>query len=1766
MRRRHLVIKSIRKRKIYFSILLGCLTIIGIGFAVFNTDLDILGLLGISNYRVPINTAWDYDYKEEIQTFKIPQDGIYRLEAWGAQGADSVGVGGAGGYSYGTGYFTKGQILYIVTGGAGTQAEDNSTPVAGGYNGGGNSVYTGGSGGGATHIATSTGLLTEFAEKQNDMLLVAGGGGGSGTYTEDTTIGGCGGGSTGCDGGDLSETYTGGGHGGSQIAGGTIGTGTVAGEVGVFGHGGYGGYNESALTGSGGGGGGWYGGAGGSGRCGGGGGSGYANRNVLMTAELVAGSLSFGSPTGEAEKGHTGSGYVRITLLESYTVTVSSNDTSKGTVSPSSKHVKVNDDVLFTLSAENGYAYASDTCGGSIEGNNLIIENVTNDITCTVTFNPVYLFDYTGSEQTFTVPEDGIYRLETWGAQGGRNIHEGSLAATGGYGGYSAGEIYLSKDEVLYINVGGKGANGAVNVLTTVGGYNGGGNGRWDNHDDEASGAGGGATHIATVSGLLSSLSDSRDSILIVSGGGGGSSYQNNGGDGGGFEGTINMNVIVSGTKAGTQTTGYQFGKGGVGVNTTSTPGGGGGGGWYGGYGGAKRTSGGNSDVPGAGGSGYIGNSSLNNKHMSCHNCTTSDEVSTKTISNTNTSSVALADYSKEGNGYVRITYITNETHTVNAISANENKATITPNSRKVRTNSNAEFVVNLNTGYGYISDTCGGFMQGNILVIPNVKTDKNCVVDFGELSVFDYTGGEQTFVAPKTGMYKLKVWGAQGGNTDVVYRGGYGGYATGNVFLEKDEQLYINVGGQGACAAEEETAAGGYNGGGGALTAGGGTGKVQCSGGGATHVAKATGLLMAFESNQDNLLIVAGGGGGAGYQTGMYDNPNGTNGGNGGGMEGALVRNECTDCGTLIPATQTHAGTGRFGSGSFGLGSGTIEETSSGGGGGYYGGGSDTYEWGGSGGSGYIGNTTLANKYMACYDCVESTEESTYTKSNRRVFTLAVEDASKAGNGHAEILYIEVEDYFTLSYNDNGGEGCSDKPTRTKSYREWGELCTPTREDYAFKEWNTAQDGTGTTITSQTESLADQTVYAIWLPYHTLTYNTMGGSACDPTFARSPEEREWGTLCRPGKLGYTFEGWNTAQDGTGTTITSKTIVTTDLTVYAQYLEVTTTDWSYSYTGEPQSFTAPYSGEYRIELWGGHGASSHGGKGAYVYGNLYLDKDETLYVYVGGGGSNRWNGGGSGSSGHTGGGATDVRLVEENKYSRIMVAGGGGGPGGTYISGGHGGLLYGGSGERASKKNGCETLSPAAGTGGSQVSGASFGSGKSAATSSPAGGAGGGGYWGGTQGIGTDKTNDCGYLSAASGGGGGSSYISGALGYVAVAEDGVTTPRNDSNGDKCTATSATTDITCSVHYSGKTFTYTGGEANNRSGNGAAIITFLSTFTITYDNNGGEGCTELIQDHDVAWGPLCVPTREGYTFAEWNTKADGTGSSILSTQIARSNVQAYAIWQDAGPEWNYSSTGVRKAFRAPTTGTYKVELWGAQGATGNGGKGAYIYGNIALNEGDTFYVYVGGRNRWNGGGGGASDHYGGGATDIRLVEENRYSRIMVAGGGGGPGGTYINGGIGGAVNGGNGERQSKQNGCETLAPAAGTGGKQTTGASFGVGKSAATTSPAAGGGGGGYWGGTEGIGTDRTNDCGYLSAASGGGGGSSYISGVLGYVAVSENGSTKARNDSNGVKCTETAAASDVTCSIHYSGKVFTSTGADSGEHTGEGAAKITLLN
>lgn len=110
-----------------------------------------------------------------------------------------------------------------------------------------------------------------------------------------------------------------------------------------------------------------------------------------------------------------------------------------------------------------------------------------------------------------------------------------------------------------------------------------------------------------------------------------------------------------------------------------------------------------------------------------------------------------------------------------------------------------------------------------------------------------DYSGDFYEFTASDTGVYKLEVWGAQGGGDN-----GYGGYSVGTKRLQRGERLYVYVGEQG-----KNRAIGAFNGGG-VCYCYIHSDKKECKGGGG-----ATDIRTTKNNSFDDRLIVAGGGGG---------------------------------------------------------------------------------------------------------------------------------------------------------------------------------------------------------------------------------------------------------------------------------------------------------------------------------------------------------------------------------------------------------------------------------------------------------------------------------------------------------------------------------------------------------------------------------------------------------------------------------------------------------------------------------------------------------------------------------------------------------------------------------------------------------------------------------------------------------------------------------------------------------------------------------------
>ncbi len=241
-------------------------------------------------------------------------------------------------------------------------------------------------------------------------------------------------------------------------------------------------------------------------------------------------------------------------------------------------------------------------------------------------------------------------------------------------------------------------------------------------------------------------------------------------------------------------------------------------------------------------------------------------------------------------------------------------------------------------------------------------------------------------------------------------------------------------------------------------------------------------------------------------------------------------------------------------------------------------------------------------------------------------------------------------------------------------------------------------------------------------------------------------------------------------------------------------------------------------------------------------------------------------------------------------------------------------------------------------------------------------------------------------------------------------------------------------------------------------------------------------------------------------------------NTVSSSTEYNNITVSSVAVTGNPStvvYNYAYTGGVQT-RALPAGTYRLEVWGAQGGgsntqttscatsyvgnIGSAGMGGYAAGNLKLTSSTTVYVQVGGVGTcsyasnsaapggYNGGGTGGSSSSGepggggGGGTDIRIGSNSLYARVIVAGGGGGggedSGDPY---GHGGGLTG------VGYSGYDATQTSAGSNG------SFGTGASTGNSPYGDGGGGGGGW---YGGGTSKTSSWG--SDTQGGGGGSGYV--------------------------------------------------------------------
>ena len=165
-----------------------------------------------------------------------------------------------------------------------------------------------------------------------------------------------------------------------------------------------------------------------------------------------------------------------------------------------------------------------------------------------------------------------------------------------------------------------------------------------------------------------------------------------------------------------------------------------------------------------------------------------------------------------------------------------------------------------------------------------------------------------------------------------------------------------------------------------------------------------------------------------------------------------------------------------------------------------------------------------------------------------------------------------------------------------------------------------------------------------------------------------------------------------------------------------------------------------------------------------------------------------------------------------------------------------------------------------------------------------------------------------------------------------------------------------------------------------------IITFTCDGTSCEDSNGNKlefkgevpiSGTITISETGVVAENLCNQSFCGSGSKESLAIDVGGGSTPAPVETCNAEI---------GDEWLFDyldETNETRyySFAVPCRGTYKLEVWGAQGGTVDsyaGGKGGYSVGEIGLTTADTLYIAVGGQGGKSGSGVVAGGYNGGGS--------------------------------------------------------------------------------------------------------------------------------------------------------------------------------------------
>jgi uncharacterized repeat protein (TIGR02543 family) len=471
------------------------------------------------------------------------------------------------------------------------------------------------------------------------------------------------------------------------------------------------------------------------------------------------------------------------------------------------------------------------------------------------------------------------------------------------------------------------------------------------------------------------------------------------------------------------------------------------------------------------------------------------------------------------------------------------------------------------------------------------------------------------------------------------------------------------------------------------------------------------------------------------------------------------------------------------------------------------------------------------------------------------------------------------------VSYNANNGSGAPSGSNYNFDEEVTVSSAIPTRSGYTFTGWNTQSGGGGNTYTgADTFNMPNQPVvlYAQWsVTAYVLIYDANGGVNAQASSNKDYATTVTVTSAAPTKAGYDFQGWNTAQAGSGTSRTAGSTFSmpaSNLTLYAQWSLATFTVY-YNANGGSGSIN-PQPGRYGSTITLSNSTPIRNG-----------------YTFAG------WNTAPDASGvDYTGGGTLTLPANNVTLYAKWTAT--------PYT------LTY--------SANGGDTASvPAAETGKNVGEAVTLSATVPTKT----------GYW--FNGWNSEANgNGATYSSAANF----TMPASNVTLYAVWVINTHTVSYNANGGTGAPAAQETTLGSVVIPSTpngllkpGYTFSHwyttqsgTGGTrydaGNSFSPNGNAVLYAIWTpnvITVTYDITSGTGTTPDSQTAPFGGQPIQLAGLGGFskassTFLTWNTVADGSGTSYApedpNFRVPSSNVTLYAIWSAAFFAVEYNPNG------------------------------------------------------------------------------------------------------------------------------------------------------------------------------------------------------------------------------------------------------------------